>query len=379
MEAFLPTHQTPVLVLFNIILLFLLIFTLKDALYHPHMVSLAKYRFALSLCVIFCLFSFWGTDWFHYLELFPMLQSGERGHMEEVYVWIVQNLSPNYLLFRLIIWGGAFFLFIKTLNRLDISVDLALLLFVIFSIIWFSYARATLAMTIIYFAGEIMFRSEKRFISLIQGTVLLCFSAFFHKSAIMAIPLVYIAYLFNVNTKLALRITLLFFPIIVIFAKAIVNQLMSVDLDNSNNMILGYVESGQNRLLRESNISGWGAIIRNTFERMPYYLIAFVGTKILIYNIYDDDIPSNIKSFIILQILIVVVSTVFLFDLNANTQMLYGRFLRYNAIPTVIVMTYLYELGIYRRLIDATIYIAGFGSLYTVLYAMYDIIINSNL
>ena len=134
MDIFLPTHQIPGLVLFNIFILLLLFFILKEALEPPHMVSLAKYRFALFLCVIFCVFSFWGTDWFHYLEKFPMLQSGEKGHMEDIYAWIAQNLSPNYIIFRLIIWGGAFFLFIKTLKNLDISIDLALLFFAIYNI-----------------------------------------------------------------------------------------------------------------------------------------------------------------------------------------------------------------------------------------------------
>ena len=114
MDSLLPNEQTAGLVLFNIVILLLLFFTLKEALEPPHMVSLAKYRFALFLCVIFCVFSFWGTDWFHYLEKFPMLLSGEKGHMESIYVWIAQNLSPNYIIFRLIIWGGAFYLFIKT-------------------------------------------------------------------------------------------------------------------------------------------------------------------------------------------------------------------------------------------------------------------------
>ena len=370
MEAFLPTHQTPVLVLFNIILLSLLVFTLKDALYPPHMVSLAKYRIALSLCIVFCVFSFWGTDWFHYFEQFPMLQSGEKGHMEDVYVWIVQNLSPNYLIFRLIIWGGAFYLFIKILKDLDISIDLALLFFAIYSIIWFSYARVTLAMCIAYCGGTIIFRTEKRFITLILGFALLYISTYFHKSAVFAVFIVFLAYIYNVNAKNALRLTVILFPIMVIYAKLIVSQFMLIDAESADDMMSEYLVSGQNYMSKNSTVSGWGTIIARILERTPYYLIAFLGIRTLFSDMYDE-IPSNVRSFIIIQILIVVFSSVFIFDFNANTKILYGRFLRFDAIPTVIVMTYLYELGIYSRLVDASILVAGLGSVYALLYTLY--------
>lgn len=371
MYSFLPTQQTPSLVLFNIFLLFLLFLTLKEALEPPHIVSLAKYRFALILCVIFCLFSFWGTDWFNYFDFFPNLQSGDKGHMEDVYVWIARNLSPNYLIFRLIIWGGAFYLFILILKSLDISEDLVLLFFVVYSIIWFSYTRATIAMTIAFLGGSIMYRKEKHFLSFIIGSVLLFVSTYFHKSAMFVIPIVYMAYLFDVNAKLALRLTILLLPIIVVYANSFVDQLMLTDIDNTtDNMFSEYMISGQHYLSYEKKITGLGAIIRNVLERTPYYIIAFLGFKTLASD-WNEDIPFNIRSFIIIQILIVVFSSVLLFDFNGNTQILYVRFLRYDAIPTVIVMAYLYELGIYSRIVDASIYIAGFGSVYSLLYALY--------
>lgn len=334
------------------------------------MVSLAKYRFALFLCVVFCVFSFWGTDWFHYLQQFPMLLSGEKGHMEDVYVWIAQNLAPNYLLFRLIIWGVAFYLFIKILNDLDISIDLALLFFAIFSIIWFSYARVTLAMAIAYFGGAIMFRTEKRFFPFVLGFVLLYISTYFHKSAVFAVFIVFLAYLFNMNAKFAMRVTILLFPIIVIYAKLKVSQFMLIDAENTDYMMSEYFVSGQSYMSRNSANSGWGAIIARLLERSPYYLIAFLGIRTLFSDIYDE-IPSNLRSFIIIQILIVVFASVFMFDFDANTKILYGRFLRFDAIPTVIVMAYLYELGIYSKLVDASIYIAGLGSVYALLYTLY--------
>ena len=378
MDLFLPTQQTPVLVLFNIILLLLLYLTLKEATEPPHMVSLAKYRFALFLCVVFCIFSFWGADWFHYLEAFPMLQSGEKGHMEDVYVWIAQNLSPNYVIFRLIIWGGAFYLFIKILKDLNISIDLVLLFFAIFAIIWFSYARVTLAMCIAYWGGAIIFRTEKRFITLILGFVLICISTYFHKSAVFVVFIVFLAFLFNMNSKFAIRITILLFPIIVFYAKLIVSQFMLTDVEGADDIMSEYMAAGQNYMSAKSAVSGIGAIIARIMERTPYYVIAFIGFRTLISDMYDE-IPSNLRSFIIIQILIVVFSSVFLFDLNANTSTLYGRFLRFDAIPTVVVMAYLYEIGIYRKLVNVSIYIAGLGTAYTLLYTLYDRFLNFHL
>ena len=177
-------------------------------------------------------------------------------------------------------------------------------------------------------------------------------------------------YLFNVNAKFALRLTLLLFPIIVIYAKLIISRFMFTEIDNTDNMFMGYLESGQKNLASEGNITGLGGLIRTFLERSPYYMIAFLGFRTLTSNVYDD-IPSNLRAFIIIRILIVVFSSIFLFDFNANTQTLYGRFLRYDAIPTVIVMTYLYQSGFYRKLTTASICIAGCGTAYTITYAFY--------
>ena len=89
-------HQTAWMVFFNILIVFCNYCVLKDTLKYPFKVSKAKYNIGWMLCLLFCLFSFWGTDWFHYLETYDIIRAGYETNLENVYVWIIQNISPYF-------------------------------------------------------------------------------------------------------------------------------------------------------------------------------------------------------------------------------------------------------------------------------------------
>ena len=141
------TQQTPFLVLSNIIVLCYLYRSLKPVLVDTNYISSKRVLVTQFLMLLFCLFSFWGTDWYGYLNYFTAVKSGweDRVPMEDVYIWLMEVL-PSYLLFRFIVWGGALLLLLKSVSNFEINKKLFLFLFCSIFLIWFTYARASLGM-----------------------------------------------------------------------------------------------------------------------------------------------------------------------------------------------------------------------------------------
>lgn len=364
----LPTEQTALLVLLNIIMIGCNYLVLKNSLRTPYHTTIGRYRLGVLLCLLFCLFSFWGTDWFHYLETYDIIRVGYETNLENVYVWIIQN-SPSYLFFRLVVWGIALYLFIKTTNNLSVSKELVLFFFSTIYIIWFAYARATLAMVIAFYGYSLITKNDHNLKSVVLGIVVLLSSYFFHKTSAFAIGVVALAMLLKRYSRYAIWILLITFPVGILCAKIGVADFMMMDTGGEGDMS-SYMAAGQRYMEKDLYKQGIGAILSSILERMPYYLTMCLGIGIIRQK--QVKIPNDIKAFIVLQILIVLISSIFAFDLGMNTSTIYVRFLRFATIPTTIVMAYLYQCGYRPRFVKSTIILATCGTLYALLYSFYN-------
>lgn len=365
----LPTEQSALLVLLNIIMIGCNYLVLKDSLKNPYHTTIGKYRLGVFLCSLFCLFSFWGTDWFHYLETYDIIRAGYETNLENVYVWIIQNISPYYLIFRLIVWGSALCLLVKTVNNLSVSKEIVLLLFGVIYIIWFAYARATLAMVLAFYGYSLIVKNRHNFQSVVLGTSILLSSYFFHKTAAFAIGVVALALFLKRYPRYAIWILLITFPVGVVCAKIGVTDFMMSDTGGDGDMA-SYMAAGQRYMEKDLSSHGIGALLQSMLERIPYYLTACLGFGIIRQN--KILIPNDVKAFIVLQILLVLISSIFAFNLGVNTSTIYVRFLRFAAMPTTIVMAYLYQSGYRHKYVKRTIQIAVCGTLYALLYSFYN-------
>ena len=93
-------------------------------------------------------------DFFHLMEHVHnyVYISGYYNYGEPIYQTIAQFVSSNYLLFRTIVWGGAFLAFVLTAKRMNVSVYLAIAILCLCYNVTFSYGRVTAAIAI-YFLG----------------------------------------------------------------------------------------------------------------------------------------------------------------------------------------------------------------------------------
>ena len=377
----LPTQSSPYLVIIDILIIFITYITLKGALKSPYIINKSKYYFAVFLCVVFCLFPFWGSDWFHYLMFFPLMQKDYELNIEDVYFWIAQNLSPNYLIFRLIIWGGAFCLYLRIINQINVSRYLALLFFGTIYILWFSYARVSLSMAIAYF-GLLLMTGNKRpnVLYFIIGILVTGCAYFFHKSAAFGIAMVLVSLILNSNIKWGIRLCIILFPILIVILRSYMGQILYADSSITDETTMQYMQIGQRYAAAEFVDRGVGQSMAFIFEVIPYYLVAYLGIKIFTSHI-GKIIPLNVRPFILLQISIVIFSSAFLFMSEINTQTIYLRFLRFGAVPTSIVMAYMYQNRMYPKLTRISILIAICGSIYSLLYSVYtsSLIHDSNI
>ena len=346
---------------------------MKRSLYYPFHVPRINRRFVILLFYVFVLFSFWGQDWFHYRNIYPQLLNGEKEHMETIYIHIAQYLSFNYTSFRLVIWGSAIYLFLKMIKSLHINNDIAFFVFGSIWLIWFSYARASLAMILAYFGMTVlMMPSKRKFISVVSGLIVLFSSVFFHKSAAFALILILLTFLSNyLNRKVFIFCMCVSMVLAYIYLPSFIADFMTLDASESDtNLIL----AGQGYMSNDDSAMGIAAMLLRFFEVLPYYILAFVSLKLISKN-NKYNLPNDIVIFSRLLLFIVIASSFFMMNLSVNTSVIYMRFLRFAAIPSVVVLSYLLENKIFYKLSKAALMLGIFSTMSTLLYALYNTIV----
>lgn len=360
------------LTFYNICLIVILIFYTKSAL-SGNIFSKSKMRVIFLLCWIFCIFSFWGADWFGYLRTFLWVTGGndtENVHMEDSYIWLMDTCK-DYLLFRCIVWGISLFLFAKTLDNLKIDKSLVLFFFCSIYLIFFSYARVTLAITMMCYGYSCLWanKSVKKITNNILGIACIASSFFFHKSAILGIGSICAA-LFLLNFgKLGFKLLIVFFPIMILMMNVFFQDYLS-QLLTEESTLADYANKSTYYLDEEKGKLGISTVINWILERTPYYILAFISFKELTKP--SLEYPKSIKAFIALELMIVLLASIFLFDFGVNTSTIYGRFMRFAQIPAVIILTYYYSKSVAPKLVKWTYRIGIAECFYALAYSFYD-------
>lgn len=370
------TNQTSGLVFFNVLLWGILNILTKDGFSTGYLTK-KRTNVIVVLILVFCLFSFWGQDWFGYLKYFDVIKSGEDIlSLEYPYKWIIKNLSPNYIIFRLIIWGSALFFFYETLKKLRLNIPVAFYFFTSIYLIWFSYARVTLAMAMIFYGLALLHSNERRkFWTIIKGWGFILLSFYFHKSSffcIIVVVMVELVLMLRLNRKGVLCLIFAFVPLFLYILSYVLKSSVLFIMDDETSVLNNYMNSGSSYLLSEDKNIGIGAFISVLLERLPYFLIAYLCVGSIVKKV---ELSKQLEPFIWILILLVLEASLFAFDLGMNTNVLYGRLMRYTQIPACIVLTYFYTNNIYAKYIRYIYKLAILGSLYSLLYVLYNTIV----
>ena len=367
-----PHEKTPLLVITNILIVCLLFLITRPALYRRPLSRFKRFS-AIILILLFCVFSFWGEDWFGYLSYFERVKAGGEVSMERVYIWIVNHICPNYFYFRIWIWGTALVLLWGIASRLRINKDVLLFFFSSIYMIWFSYARVSLAMALMFY-GLSLFSSDTKksgTIQIIVALVCISISFFLHKSAAFGILIITIVILLRAVDRWAIAVSLIAFPLLILIASDFLSGLIDSMMDIDSEIVTDYLERGEHYLQTENAIHGPGVIIQRVFERLPFYLISYLCLKALYNN--ELVVCRGIRLFMVSTIMITLVSSVFLFNIGMNTDVVYTRFLRFGIIPACISLTFLSSSGKYSRFVKFIYRFAILGCFYALFYSLYDV------
>lgn len=305
-----------------------------------------------------------GSDWFGYQEhVWEYDFNALYQHYEPIYGYIIAIVNKNYLLFRIVVWGGAFFLTCKAFERFNINKNVGIFFIVTVFLLTFNYARATLGMSAYCVGLAFLLKPGKK------GKILsYIFSLFFfflayscHHSLLILVGMTFAIFL-PLDRPLIIMGALILLPT----AAAFMYSNFSI-ADN-----LGDEDVAEKlQIYEEMEKASWNiyGLFRYAIQYGAFYFPIIANAIIVIKNKKIVE-----KSFVKLNNVIlatVITSSAFLFMGFDNLIFTY-RILFMTMIPSTILTIHLYENKYLKRGLYNAIIIWGIaGTLFPLLYGIY--------
>lgn len=282
--------------------------------------------------------SFYNGDFWH---LQDYLVSGNElwKPSEPIYDEISDFVKDNYLLFRVIVWGGALVLLINIFKRYKLNVNTTLYYFFALYISVFDYARVSLAMAVYFLGFALLTNTPKKFCLWykVVGITLILLSMVFHTSLLAIILLTFVVWI-PLNKK-SLIFLIFAFPIFSLIIKFIVFDII---LGGAGELImykvLGIIDAdvGDTTILEK---------FRLMWHYSTFYLPFIIVSFLLFFKNDINNFPKSIFKLykITLGIIILATSTLFL---GTSSKVLFYRFLYMSMIPLTILICNLKETNI---------------------------------
>ena len=288
--------------------------------------------------VSFCL----DGDFFRLMEVIQNYDFtiGSYNYGERVYGIIASVVNRSYLLFRLIVWGGAFLLFCITSKRYGIDVYKASVYLFATMPVTFCYARVTLCMAIVFCGLSYFCKPAKsKWLGYIIGLLLLGISTYFHNSSYIMIAMS-LAIFVPINKKTLIFLIILA-PIIVRYAQSLFLDLVSVSdtFDNEGlaDRLNRSVETTGSSLI---DFSTPGVAFQRILQYVSFYVPIFTVSSVCLKKEYMSAIDKGVQRMFKVMLALFLLSTIFLmFEQASNT--LFYRTLFMTMIPLVIIIQYL--------------------------------------
>ena len=247
--------------------------------------------------------------------------------MEAVYIWFIGVVHGNYYLWRLIVWGMAFFFFYESIKKLHVDNYFSLLFFCGMLLPTVVEGRYFLGLTI-FFWGFILL-SNRSILTKALGVLLIVSSIFFHKSVLVLVLLIPFSYIKINRVRILLLIVL--FPIVLsVFNELVVNILYALSISPEGDLgsIDGY-------LLEEETTKSIGTKILLVFR-----YLAFVS--LIVWALWIDNknnsmqkgIRARLKTF---SFCIIYVSVLIYFSILGSPTM-FNRFFIMAPYPLVLTI-----------------------------------------
>lgn len=352
-------------VLSNLALLLLALLFSKKAFREPSVMKASSRFFAIISIFLIYLYAFHDLDYLGYKSMVDT----HSIHFEEIYINIVDLVSENYFLFRLIVFGSAYVLMLLALKRMDVGFDLCFFFYAMTSVCVLSYGRFTLALSLSFLGYTFVIKPYKpKLLSIAMGIALIVVALEFHRSSLILVPL-YIASLFiHQFNRRNITLFVLLVALVAIYYYLLGSELLLAitqadTLENYEASRSFGAGSGGN---------GIGITIHRILQYSKYYLTLILFVIVVAKNNFKDW-PLPMKMLSAFYVLIMILAFLFSFDLDGTaTGLLYYRTLYYSSIAMVVFLAYCYKMNIRRRFVRVIVYIGLLSQIYEISYHAYQ-------
>ena len=339
-------EQTYSMQVFNALMFCLIVLLYWKSCISKFNAPLSKYA-SISLLLLFLIYSITPTYTGDFWGYKPLVENFDpklgTWHLEEVYQGLLRLIGPNYLLFRVVVWGTAEFLFILTCLRFRLNPYKALLLLFCLFVTKFVYARVSLAMAV-YFLGVSFFCypiKNKKAISIIIGIFIIVLSLFFHRSMIVVLLLTPIICIPLSKNGVALIILIL--PLLTFLLRNLLIEYsyLFVEEERVSDMVTYSSTKDFGEYAMKTNLLFW-------WNCLPFFTTFFVISKYVISN----KIKSVLNKSSVLLYRLVFGITIFsycCYFIRPENPTLFYRYLYMTMIPLVIILAELRKNKIIKQ------------------------------
>ena len=340
---------------------FVVLSTLRGNISNLYTKERSNGRLIFIFCgiLLFSLTSFVDADFFNYYELMSEYSGNivddENVGVESFYQYLIYFIGGNYFLFRLAVWGLA--LIITVLAARCFQVDVYHTLFIIFAgfIVTFSYARATLAMSVFTMGAIIASMAsecnqKKKYLYTIIGIAILVGSIYLHRSMLPVIAIA-VCVIFLPWKKQFSKYSLWLFPIFIIIFSAVMRisfeelAYIANSWNEDDTGTLDKMEHYRTMVGVKSNINGYITLATKYISfYLPFAIIANIFRSSKVLKLID----KRATSLYLIVYFIFIIATSFLF-MNFDGNTLFYRYLYMSFIPLSILIVYMKDCGIMKR------------------------------
>lgn len=296
------------------------------------------------ICVfLFSLTSYYDSDYFEYWESFDRYVNGKDLELKESFYLFFYSISlDSYLLFRTYVWGTALFLFYKTTKLYNLKCNPAIYIFILFFIMKFSYARASLGMAIFYYGLSYLLVKKRKLPTIIKGIIFILASFAAHRSMALLIllsPLIF----FKLNRKI-LFIVLLSIPITSTIISLIFEDLANgMTILSDNGMFENFNKSAISYANMASEVEyNWKFMLVRYLGFSAYYLCFFC---IILLYIKNRKALGSDSALVVFVLVLLSISIILLLSNTLGSSIIGYRILFMTSIPICIMLTTLYTNG----------------------------------
>ena len=298
-----------------------------------------KMRIPWILSLIFFLFAFWDTDYYSYKNFFSHPDENFR---DPLYYYLTFMCFNSYIIFRLIIWGGALLLFHKTIKRYALSENYTVFIFIGLFLLSFSTGRVCLSMSSYFYGLSFLLikGDNNRIKNILNASIFIILSYLAHRSIlplIIAIPLINIGF-----TKKKYFLMFCFLPVLVLMIKFGLNYIVSVN-DTGEGNLQELSASVYSYATIDDFKYNWKFTLIRIIRECSFYCSTLFVSYIIFKEKNRFKISSSIVQLLLILVLINFVAIAFrIADVGIASKMS-ERYLYMSGIPICIILSYLHK------------------------------------